>query len=239
MKTSRKQKHIVLTKIKQWYMPVDADSYKVLRNAGIPLIRIHENFLPTLSLLTKSKNIKASLVGFNDTILHPYLDELGSRWQKKEHRKASITASVLKFETSSASILEPSREALIKIEASLRKFFTRWGYTAIFESSESRGKCKLHVTYKYDSNRAPVIHLVEDPTSLPIIKLELGYVRISITLGEKEVETNVALATGGIWTSVQTTRCLYSQVSDVRPFVAALMSVVNKDPHNGDNKNHG
>ncbi len=234
--TNKKRQIITLTKIKQWYLPVDAESYNILKRAGVPLIRIHENLIPTLSLLTKGKGIGAKVVDFNDTILHPYLDELGSRWQKKEHRKVTINASTLKFETTHASIQASSKEALVKVETSLRRFFTRWGYTSVFEVSESRGKVKLHVSYKHDSNKPPVIPLVEDPTSLPVIKLQLGFVRISLTLGATEVETNISVAAGSDWTSVQTTRCLYSQVSDVRPFINALLGIVNKDTHNFDNK---
>jgi len=231
-----KNQVIVLTKVRQWYLPVDVESYNTLKNAGIPLIRIHENFIPTIGLLTKKHNIKARLVDFNSTILNPYLDELGARWQKRAHRKATMNASVLKFETTHASVYDSSKEAIPKLEASLRRFFTRWGYSATFESSESRGKCKLHVTYKYDSTKMPIIHLVEDATSLPVIKLELGFVRLSLTMGEKDVEINVSLAAGGGWNSIHTSRCLYSQVSDVRPFITSLMNIPNKDPHNSENK---
>lgn len=236
MNSSRKQKIIQLTRIKQWYLPVDADSYNILKAAGCPLLRIHENFIPTLSLLTKPHHIKAQVVNFNDSILHPYLDELGARWQKKEFRKATINASILKFETTNASIQASAKEALEKVETSLRRFFTRWGYQAVFEVSENRGKVKLHVTYKYDSTRMPVIPLVEDPLSLPTITLVLGFLRIRMTLGEKEVETNISLASGSTWNSIQTSRCLYSQISDVRPLINTLVRVVNKDPHNFDNK---
>lgn len=233
---SKKVQTISLTKIKQWYLPVDAASYNILKAAGVPLIRFHENFIPTLSLITKPRGIKGKLVDFNDAILHPYLDKLGELWQRKEHRKASITGSVLKFETTHASIQAASKEALQKVEISLRRFFTRWGYAAVFEYSESRGKCKLHVDYKYDSNRMPVIPLVEDPTSLPTIRLKLGFIRVSITLGEKEVETNIAIAAGAGWNSLHTSRCLYDQVSDVRPMVSALMQIVNKDQHNFESR---
>lgn len=234
MKSSTKQ--ITLTKIKQWYMPVDAESYKTLKAAGVPLVRIPENFIPTLKILIQSKKIKTNVVDFNDTILHPYLDELGTRWQKKEHRTVTINASVLKFETTHSSAREQALVPLDKIEASLRRFFTRWGYTATFERSENRGKHKLHVTYKYDSSKSPIISLVEDAESLPKISVELGFLRIQMTFGEKEIETNISLATGPSWTSIQTSRCLYSQVSDVRPMIAGLMKVVDKDHHNADNK---
>jgi hypothetical protein len=60
-----------------------------------------------------------------------------------------------------------------------------------------------------------------------------------MTLGEKEVETNVAVATGPIWNSIHTSRSLYSQISDVRPFINALMRIPAKDEHNFDNKPKG
>jgi hypothetical protein len=227
---------IRLTKLRQWYLPVDAESYKILRSAGIPLIRIQENFIPTIGMLTKKKKIKARLVDFNDTILNPYLDELGMRWQKKDHRKATINSSVLRFETVHASAAEQARLAVPKIEASLRRFFARWGYTATYELSESRGKIKFHVAYKYDPNKLPIINLQEDPTSLPVARIDLGYVRISLTMGEKELETNVSIATGTTWQSIHTSRCLYSQVSDVRQIVNTLMDIPSKDIHNFDNK---
>jgi hypothetical protein len=235
MKSSQ-QKIIKLTKIKQWYLVVDAESYKILRDAGAPMVRIHENFLPTIGLLTKRHKIKAQNIPFQDQILNPYLDKIGELWQKKEHRRAIINGSILRFETTHSSILAPAREALAKLEASLRRFFKRWGYSASFDISESRGKIKLHVIYKYDSERLPIIPLVEDAESLPVIRLNLGFVRVSLTPGKRELETNISIASGTDWKSLHTSRCLYSQVSDVRPFINALMEVVNKDHHNFENK---
>lgn len=230
---------VKFTKVKQWYLPIDADSYKVLKSFGMPLIRIHEDMMPTIMLLFKKHKIKPHLVDFNDSILHPYLDELGKRWQSKDHRQATLTKSTLKFETTHASAQSKGREALVKVEASLRRFFTRWGYTSTFELSDSRGKLRLHVNYKYDSERMPIIPLIEDPTSLPQIKLDLGYVRLTLTLMKKEVEVNVSIAAGTMWNSIHTSRCLYSQISDVRPMIASFIDIVNKDPHNADNKPKG
>lgn len=224
--------HITFTKIKQWYLPVAAEDYKALRALGVPLLRVHQNFLPTLSLITKGHDYSGRLVSFKDDILNPYLDNLGQKWQQSQSRKCSISASVLKFEAR----LEPKNvEAFTKLEASLRKFFVRWGYSASFDYSETRGKGKLHIQYKYDSKKSPVIVLKEDSTSLPAIKLEIGFVRLTLTLGEKEIETNIAISAGGQWSSLHTSRCLYTQVSDVRPMVASLMAIVDKDQHNFEN----
>jgi ribosome-associated toxin RatA of RatAB toxin-antitoxin module len=200
------------------------------------LIRIPENLFPTLGLLFKKHKIKPQLVSFADTIRNPYFDKLGSTWQAKEHRKATISNSVMKFETTHASIQPQAREAMHKLEASLRRFFTRWGFAHSFEVSESRGKLKLHVDYRFDPERAPVIPLVEDPTSMPQIRLDLGFMRITLVMLKTEIEYNVALAAGTDYNSIHTGRCLYSQVSDVRPWISALVNITSNDPHNSDNK---
>lgn len=225
-----------LTKIKDWVMPVDAESYKILRDHGLPCVRIHENLMPTVRILTRKHKIRSDFVDFQESIMRPALDKLGTAWLKRDHRTASLTATVLKFETTHASVREQGALALPKIEGTLRRLFQRWGYTAAFETSEKRGKLKLHVTYKYDSSKSPIIPLTEVQEALPQIKLELGYVRIVLTLGEREVETNVSIAQGSGWLSMHTSRCLYSQISDIRPFVTALITVQDKDPHNSDNR---
>jgi len=227
---------VKLTKIKQFYFPVDAEDYKLLRAHGVPVIKIHENLLPTLGLLFKKNKITPQAVNFNDAIFNPYLDKIGEAWQSKEFRVATITKSVMKFETTKASIMPHAREALHKLETSLRRFFTRWGFAAAFELSESRGKLKLHVNYKFDPARDPVIPLVEDATSLPSIKIDLGFVRVSLTLMKHDVEVNIAIAAGTLWNSIHTSRCQYDQITDVRPMIAALVSVVNHDQHNSENR---
>lgn len=230
-----KNVQVQFCKIKGFYFPVTADDYKLLRSKGITLIRVPENLMPTLGLLFAKHKIKPVPVSFADTIRDPYFDRLGEAWQAKEHRKATITPSFMKFETTHASVQPQAREALHKLEASLRRFFQRWGFSASFELSESRGKLKLHVSYKFDPERAPVIPLVEDSTSMQHIRLNLGFMRITLTPMAKEIEYNIALAAGTDWNSIHTGRCLYSQVSDVRPMISALVNVASTDPHNADN----
>lgn len=229
-------KQVKFCKIKGYYFPVDAADYKLLRDHGLSLIRIKEDLMPTLGLLFKNNGIKPVAVSFPETIRDPYFDKLGSAWQAKEHRKATITNSVMKFETTHASVQPQAREALFKVEASLRRFFARWGFSHSFEISESRGKLKLHVQYKFDPERAPIIPLKEDATSVQEIRLNLGFLRITLRPMAKELEYNVAMAAGTDWNSLHTGRCLYSQISNVKPFIAALVNVASIDPHNADNK---
>ena len=246
--------------IRQWYLPYDADTYLALKNLGVPLVRIHEDFLPTVKLVLKSRNIKARLLNFRE-LREKYFDALSATWMRKPKRDCTITNNTLVFETTHASAAAAAKIAHPKLEASLRRFFTRWGYTSTFEYSENsrNGKLKLHVTYKYDSSRLPVVPLDKDVLSAPKVELRLGYVKLSITpdvvislggrkknadgqqVGETQeygnlgIEVNISIASGTDWKSIHTSRCLYSQISNVLPMVSGLMDIPNQDYMNNEN----
>jgi len=232
---SRTPKIIRLTKIRQWWLPVDAESYTILRDAGVPLIRFHVDFLPTLQLLTKKHHIRAKAVQFGPEILDPFLEMIGTTWNAKPHCKATITARQMKFETLKPEVFNKAKASILKLEDLLSKFFSRWGYNFRFDYSELRGKCKLTVEYFFDSNKIPIIPLVTDPADLPKIQLKLGFTRITMTFGEKYVDTMLEVSQGGIFQPHHSSRCLYSQISSVKPLIAALMSVPDRDIHNFDN----
>lgn len=228
-------KIIRLTKIKQWWLPVDAESYLTLREAGVPLVRFHVDFLPALSLLTKKHHIKAKEVNFRDEILNPFLELVGTTWNKKPHCRATIGSRIMKFETLRPEAYTKAKESIPKLEDVLVKFFTRWGYNVVPVYSEARGKCKLSVEYYFDSNRLPVLPLEADVRDLPKIQLKLGFTRLTLTFGEKYVDTLIEISQGGVFAPLHSTKCLYSQISSVKPMINALMQVPDRDIHNFDN----
>jgi hypothetical protein len=120
---------------------------------------------------------------------------------------------------------------------SLRRFFERWGYHPIFDYSESRGKCKLHVKYKFDSDKLPIIPLVEASAASPTIRLRIGFGRLTLIMKSKTVEVNYSIAAGTGWTSLHTHTCTYSQIGDVRPMMRAMIDIVNLAPGNDEEKN--
>jgi hypothetical protein len=224
-----------LTKIKQWWLPVDAESYLALREAGVPLVRFHVDFLPALSLITKKHRIRAKEVSFKDEILTPFLNLVGTTWNKKQHCRATIAARSMKFETLKPEVYTKAKESITKLTDILEKFFVRWGFKYQFEYSESRGKCKLNVEYYFDSTKMPVIPLETPVTDLPKVQLKIGFTRITMTFGDRYVDTLIEVSQGGKFTPLHSTRCTYSQISSVKPMIAALMQVPDHDIHNFDN----
>lgn len=229
-KTNEDFKVIKLCKIKQWVFVVDSESYQILKDVNFPLIRFHANMFPTVELACKGKNIKARMVDFKADILNPFLDKVGSAWQSKKFRKCNIDASTMVFDSSKE--LDASKVAIEKLEICLRRFFARWGFSFTINYSDLRGKSKLHVTYKFDSTKMPIISIQEDLTALPTIRFKLGHLRLNLQLGLKYLEIVIEELGGSTWLQIKTSRCLYSQIGSVTPMMNALISLVNKEPHN-------
>lgn len=228
---------IRLTRIKQWYLPADAESYMILRSVGVPLTRIASDFMPTLQLITRSNNIRGKEVSFTHDILDPHLDRIGAQWLKAADRTCTIKSRTMKFETTHARALGAAREVKDKLQDNLERFFTRWGYRSTFTQSEHRGKFRLYVEYWFDSKVLPVIPLEADEKAVPEATLTLGFTRIGLKLMPREIMVTISISQGGNFVPLHTSRCLYSQVSDVRRLTAALMDVPNHEPTNFEN--HG
>lgn len=227
---------IRLTKVKQFYLPVDAESYLVLRNAGIPLTRIHQDILPTIQLLTRQNNIKAKEVSFANEIVTPFLDRVGAEWLKGEHRSVTITAKTMRFETTNSKGLRSAEEAAPKLQACLERFFLRWGFRSTIEQSVHRNKCLIYVSYWLDANTQPVISLEQAATEIPAVTLTFGFTRLTLKLGPRECHLVVSTSQGGTFVPLHSTRCLYNQISDVRGMLTALLEIPSIDPTNPDNK---
>lgn len=260
-KPSTEEKFIRLTRIKQWYMPVDAESYLTLRRAGVALNRFHQDFLPTLKLLTASHGIRSGPeVKFKDEIMNPFFDKIGRAWKKKEHCDCTIGAKTMVFESVKADGFAIAKATIPKLQDLLSKFFARWGYRATFEYSEHRGKCKLNVEYWFDPERQPIIVLEEEPEDKPKVQFRLGNLRFTFVFDQYEsktqsmplrhtqdpdsrpdkkydigyVHTVIEISQGGTFTPLHTSRCTYAQLSSVKPLIKALMEVPNHHASNFD-----
>jgi hypothetical protein len=226
---------IRLTRLKQWYIPADTETYLTLRSVGIPLLRIHRDFLPTVGLLTKKHNIKAKEVNFKDKILDPFLDKVGSSWLRKDNRRCEITATTMRFDAVRPESFEEAKETIPKLQKILEDFFARWGYGCRFDLSQVKTRIRLNVEYWLDPEKLPVIPIEEDVAAIEPIRLKFGFTRISISFGARFVDTLIEVSQGGVFKPLHSSRCLYSQISSVKPLIVALCDVLNKDIHNSDN----
>lgn len=250
---------IRLTRIKNFYIPVDAESYRIMRDAGVPLLQIHTDFLPTLAPLLKKRKVRAREVHFRDEILNPFLEKVADRWNKKPNCKATIGTRTMVFQTTSAMAYAAARESLPKLEQVLIRFFQQYGYRTTFTPSEQRGKLKLVVDYWFDATKMPIITLEGEVQESKPVYWKIGFTRLGFKFdnfhtttisGEKDKITGVAekihkigyvhltveVSQGGVFKAIHSTRCTFTELSSVKPLMVALMNVPNLDPHNFDNQ---
>lgn len=260
-KASTEPTVIKLVRIKQWYVPHDAETYKVLRKIGVPLTQFHQDFLPTLQLLTKPKNIRALEVNFKTKVLEPFLDLVGATWNKKPHCEATIQARTMKFEVLKTEGFAVAKKSIPKLQDVLTKFFARWGYRSTFEYSEARGKCKLNVEYWFDPEKQPIVILEDEKVAdNSVAKIVFGNLRFTFRFDNFEsktkmlpprpgsdpdarpplsyhigyVHTLIEIRQGGAFTPLHSSKCKISDLSSVKPLIAALMAVPNHSPSNFD-----
>ena len=85
--TSTLPKNVIrLVKYQRWYLPHDLDTFRVLQQLGVPVVKINEKFLPTLIMLTKKHGYVGKVTAWSK-ILDPFLDKIGAMWLSRDNRK--------------------------------------------------------------------------------------------------------------------------------------------------------
>ncbi|QBQ74550.1 hypothetical protein BcepSauron_170 [Burkholderia phage BcepSauron] len=248
---------IRLAQNKQWLIPADSESYKVLAAVGIPLTIFHEDFLPTIKLVTDPHGIRGVGFSFRTEILEPFLEKVGTTWKKKADTcDCTIRSRDMEFEVSMKDpAFTKARASVDRMHDALLDFFDRWGYRMTFEYAEARSKAVVKVTYWHDPAKIPVIGLNEKPESdQEVAALTLGGMRITFKMDnfnersrtlparpgqdpkfEHEhgyVHVNVAVKQGGEFVPTLSTRARYAEVSNVLPAICQLMRVPQFNPNN-------
>lgn len=252
---------IRLTKVKEWLIPADAESYKVLVKVGVPLVRMHMDMWPTIKVLLTKKKIKAEPVNFVDDIYDPFMERVGTEWKKGNFFDCTLTSKELVFETTKKTAYKKALARIPALEACLRRFFDRWGYAATFIMDEHRGKIQYRVQYKHSQDKLPVIPLETPPEAIPETKIQFGFTRLIFKFNDRngqkthrvagaqgsegrnvavskgpEIELRIEISQGGKWIPYRTTSCLYTEVSNVMPLMLGLAHIVNTDSTNMDHE---
>lgn len=221
-----------LVKIKSWYIPADTNTYQQLRDIGLPMLKIHKDFIPTLQLATRKAKLRASSQPF-DEVLNAYLDKIGSSWKAKPGRNCKLGDNRLVF---TAPLTKINRESISKLDVSLSKFFERWAHRYFPTYSTSGERMKLVVDYSFDANRNPVIRSTHSEVKT-IQEVELGFTKIRFTFHDKPkpsnaekprrvappiIQVEVLNKVGTNWVLATTSTCVASQIGDLSQFMAAI-----------------
>ena len=220
---------IHFVKIKSWYVPADAFSYRTLRDIGFPLLKVHADFLPHLQRVTRPRNIRAKAESFTD-VLKKQLQNLHSQWTKNSERICTFTKSRLTF---IASLTPKHKELIDKIDAHLAKFFARYGFRYNPTYSETTLKAKLVVDYNFDAKLNPVIQ-ISTPDTVTSHEVELGFTKIKLTFHDKPkaakertpyppyILLEVLSKTGDTWQTVHTAAFSDGQIGQLDTMLAGF-----------------
>ena len=231
---------IEFVKIKSWYIPADARSYQLLVSVKVPLLKIHQDFIPTLELATKSRGIRARSTPFSDT-LNKFLDKIGSIWISKDGRKCRLTENHSVFTCKASTV---NRKAISRLEEIFQEFASRWAlrYSPVF--SESGKNLKLVLDYKFDPTKNPVIPSVVIEKE-PEFEIILGFTKIKIkfdvqrsstptrSIGDVRSPAPVSMGApthileifaqaGTDWVQVHTASFTKFSMGDIVPFLGCL-----------------
>lgn len=248
-----------LIKNRQHYIVKDAASYAILKRIGLPLLRIPQDFLPTVEGMLAAHGISHVVQGFAPTVFEPWLERVTRIWAKKygtSKANGDTKSGSITFIASCRKDLDPTTDekliqtkvAINKLSDQVTQFFQRWGYRVDVNYSETLGgtKVKLHVEYRFEADRMPVLDLETPVQDLKEYVLQFGFSRVVLQFDnpkEKSKRNDIAyvhiryeVSQGGKWSTINTTRCLPTQISNVLPFVNALAKVRELDIHNSDNE---
>jgi hypothetical protein len=150
-------KILKFVKLKHWYIPFDADSYRTLHRLRIPNVRFHEDFIETLQLLTRKRHLRATCVPFA-SVQEEFLQQIKAAWERNPKRKCILAQGTIRLESKD---LKKVRESFPAVESCLRRFFRRWGFSSEYDFSESPTRAKLNVRFAFDATRQPVIEFIK------------------------------------------------------------------------------
>ncbi len=233
-------KVVTFVKMKSWFIPMDAASYQLLRSVNVPLLKIHQDFIPTLQLAFKAKGIRAKSEPFSD-ILTNFLDRIGAVWLSKDGRKCKLSESRAVFTCPSTP---KNRKSVAKLDHLFQEFMARWAHTYAPVFSETPRELKLVLDFKFDPQRQPIVPSA-DTDKEDSFEVILGFTKIKITFDVRRMiaptrsrgdtraqaptfvgtPTNILevfTQTGTSWTQVHTASFTHYQMGTLIPFLAGM-----------------
>lgn len=167
---------IEFVKVKSWYIPADAKSYQTLRSLKVPLLKLHQDFIPTLQMVTRPAGIRARSIPIKE-VMDKFMDKIGEIWLSKPGRRCRMNETRSVFHCKSTP---KNRKSINKLDSLFQEFTSRWGFSYSPVFSETPKELKLVLDYKFDPSRSPVVPAVVEHQE-PVFELELGFTKIKIT----------------------------------------------------------
>lgn len=222
-----------LIKIRQWYLPYDREAYQVVQDCGLNMLKIHEDFLPTLMTLASKLGVEARHQSWRK-LFNKYMDKVGAAWLSRAGRKCKLTEQGLVF---SGPLDDLNKRVTDRLDKALAAFFDRWGFSYDPQYSEKGNRFKLAVTFSFRGN--PVIGLAPEPNS--VHESVLGWTKIRVTFYNDtrildrnhpmknkppQIMLEVFTRNGTEWRLAHSQKMVSVEVDDLRPLLAAFAKML-------------
>ena len=219
------EKVVTLVKYNQWYIPADAQAYKILRELGLTSTQLHEDMLGVLKLMASKKGIVLQGRNFK-RVLSEFVKTIESFWNTK-HRVAVMDNGRWTFRANKTAYEKAKKKSVGLLETKIRRFFERWGIDSEFTFTENEGSSlKLVVDFKKKKG-IPVIAVTEVPEEQEKA-LTIGNHRIKLSQDRRFLYFEVLTKCGSEWKRILFSRARHEDVSDPGLFVGALIDSYSK-----------
>ncbi len=149
-------------KYKSWLLIADEESYKTTIAMGTPILKIHEDMVPSLKLLFKAHSLKGKREDFLETVWTPFFEKFQAAWHVPEKGRQ------LKYEKFGRLQLickAKSEPVLNKALDALSQFLQRWSFISEFETKKRGVSISVTVSFAFSDRVQPLLKLEE--ASLP------------------------------------------------------------------------
>lgn|GEM_PF-4072396 len=218
-------KVILLVVYKKFYIPANAASYKALCELGMPSTRIHEDLIPMVksAALAKGYELRGKLWA---NVRAKAEAKLAEFW-KSVHPNcdAEFRTRQWIFSTKKADAYVAAREALPKLERSLREFFDRWGFVGEFVPSESRERLKLVINFKMDVKRMPSVTIKKDVQDIEPSILTFGFNRLTMRRDKHFLHWSFEQKSGDNWIEKHSSSCTLDELNNPLAFIGSLIEM--------------
>lgn len=218
---------LILVKNRDWYIPANAKSYKILVKLGFPVMRLHKDSKAILLLQTKKHKVNVKVVQFRD-VLKQFQEAITKSWKTNDLRDVKMRARSIEIFVTKRKETENARKDLEEAKLKIDKFLRRWGLAGEAIYSEARGLSKLYADITFSNHRVPVLQVSKDPHQAKKNIVELGNFRLMSLVDGKMFHWWLEVKTGPKWSLVKYSKCLLTEITDPTGLISDLIVGYNK-----------
>lgn len=218
---------LILVKNRDWYIPANTKSYKILVKLGFPVTRLHKDSKAILLLQMKKHKVSVRVVPFSE-VLKKFQDSLALTWKTNELRDAKMRARSIEIYVTKRKETVEAKKDLEEVKLKVDRFLRRWGLAGEAIYSEARGLSKLYADITFSTHRPPVLQVAKDPQQVKKNIVELGNFRLMSLVDGKMFHWWLEVKTGPKWALVKYSKCLLTEITDPTGLISDLIVGYNK-----------